>query len=131
MAENISKGYIVDASFVLAFLLPDEYAKNVDRKFELYSQNKIHFMSTYLLPFEVLNGLKIAVLRKRLNKKLATSLASNFFYFKIKLIKIDLKKSFLLALKRGLTIYDASYLYLTKSKNASLLTQDKRLEQLS
>src|SRR3990167_5563731 len=117
MAENINEEYVVDASFVISFLLPDERVLEVDRKFELYSQNAIHFVSTYLLPFEVLNGLKNAVIRKRINDNLATKLASIFFDYKIRLIKIELYKTFLLALKQNLSVYDASYVYLAKSQN--------------
>lgn len=127
MGESTKEHFVIDASFVLAFLLPDEYIQNVDNKFALYSQNKIHFFSTYLLPFEVLNALKVAVLRKRLDKNLAIKLASNFFDYKITLIKTDLDKSLQFAIKNNLTVYDASYVYLAKSKNIPLLTLDKRL----
>jgi predicted nucleic acid-binding protein len=129
MAENINKDYVVDASFILAFLLPDEHAPEVDQKFELYSKKLARFTSTYLLPFEVLNALKSAVLRKRIDIKLATKLASVFLAYKIRLIEIEPYKAFLIALKHNISVYDASYTHLAKVSNLPLLTQDKSMKE--
>ena len=53
------KTVAVDASFILAYLLPDE--KTPDEKlFAQHNDGEIQFISTYLLPFEVLNSLKCA-----------------------------------------------------------------------
>ena len=72
MAESTNRQFVVDASFVLAILLPDENVKALDNTLDLYAQGKIGFFSTHILPFEVLNGIRSAVLRKRINKNLAT-----------------------------------------------------------
>ena len=46
MDENISGEVVVDASFILAFLLPDEKVDQVDKIFDLYEVGKINFIST-------------------------------------------------------------------------------------
>ena len=127
MAESTNRQFVVDASFVLAILLPDENVKALDNTLDLYAQGKIGFFSTHILPFEVLNGIRSAVLRKRINKNLATKLASHFFDLKIPVIDVDFGNTFQLAVRNNLTVYDASYVYLAKSKNIPLLTQDRQL----
>lgn len=129
MAENIKKEYVIDASFVLSFLLPDESNKDTAYLFRSYGKGEIDFVSTYLLPFEVLNGIKTAVKRKRLSKNIALELIKEFLQFEITLEKIDLYQAFLLSQQRNLTLYDASYVYLAKVKSLSLLTLDKALKQ--
>ena len=58
MGEDINGEVVVDASFILAFLLPDERVEQVDEIFYLYETGKITLFSTKLLPFEILNGLR-------------------------------------------------------------------------
>lgn len=131
MGEDISGKVVVDASFILAFLLPDERVDEVDEKFDLYEDGKIALISTKLLPFEILNGLRNSILRKRITKPVAPGLLSEFFKLKITFEEIEFKKMFLLSLKENLSIYDASYVFLARSKGIPLLTQDGRLKKLA
>lgn len=126
MEGNI-KTFCVDASFVLSFLLPDETARNADDVIDQYSNGDINLFSTLLLPFEVLNGLKTAVKRKRITKKLAGKLALDFLNLEIPLESVDFVKAFDLSQRRDLTVYDASYVLCSKMHNATLLTLDKKL----
>lgn len=129
MAAN--KKYIVDASFILSFLLPDEDHTEVDQVFNQYGVGDVNFLSTHLLPFEVLNGLKLAVVRKRINTKYAKERMKEFFNYNIKLVSVDFFKVFDLAQKHNLTVYDASYLYLSRVQKTQLLTADKALQKLA
>ena len=131
MGENISGEVVVDASFILAFLLPDERVDEVDQVFDLYEEGKINFISTQLLPFEVFNSLRNAILRKRITKKQADDLGVEFFKIEINLEEIDFGTAFSLPLSQGLSFYDASYVYLARSKRISLLTFDSRLKRLA
>jgi len=79
MGENIKLEFVVDASFVISFLLPDEDIEEVQRFFREQSLSKIYFYSTQLLSFEVLNTLKMAETRKRITKRKASSLVKQFF----------------------------------------------------
>jgi len=130
MAASIKK-YIVDASFVLSFLLPDEDHSAVDHFFNQYKAGIIDLLSTTLLPFEVLNGLKLAVIRKRINTKYAKERMKEFFNYQIRLAGVDFFEVFDLVQKHSLTVYDASYFYLSRVKKTQLLTSDEALHKLA
>ena len=131
MAEDISGEIVVDASFILAFLLPDERVEQADEIFDLYEDGKIDFISSVLLPFEILNGLRNSILRKRITKQQAADLAKEFFKIKISLVEIDFKQTFSLSLKENLSVYDASYVWLARLRRIPLLTLDSRLKRLT
>ena len=126
-----SKKYLVDASFILSFLLPDEDHTSTDQFFKEYKAGLIDFLSTPLLPFEVINGLKLAVVRKRINSKYARMRMKEFFNYNIKLSGINFFEVFDLSQKTKLTVYDACYLYLSRLKKLKLLTSDQALQKLA
>jgi len=130
MEENIREVFAIDASFLLNYLLPDEKNPQVDNIVNRYIARNINFISTTLLSFEVLNSFHILTLRKRLTDEFARKLAKLFFKLDIICYEIDMYQVFLLAQKNHLTVYDASYLYLAKSKNIPLLTLDEKLKLL-
>lgn len=131
MAEDTDGEVVVDASFILAFLLPDERVDEVDEKFDLYEIGKIHLISTTLLPFEILNSLRNSILRKRITKSISLHLVTEFFKLKIGLEEIDFKQALSLSLRENLSFYDASYIFLARSKEIPLLTLDSRLKKLA
>jgi predicted nucleic acid-binding protein len=122
--------FVVDASFVLGFLLPDERKSQVDSVFIDYKEGKISLISSLLLEFEVGNGLKSAYLSKRLSKNEVKKNIRLFSEYGIKEIGIDLEKTVELALKYNLSFYDAGYVYIAKKEKANLLSFDKRLQYL-
>ncbi|MBI2020010.1 type II toxin-antitoxin system VapC family toxin [Candidatus Daviesbacteria bacterium] len=124
------KKYIVDASFVLSFLLPDEKHEDVDQFFNQYKGGIIDLWSTALLPFEVVNGLKLAVDRKRISTKYAKERMREFFDYGITLYSVNLFEVFDLSQKHELTIYDAGYYFLAKQEKTHLLTKDEKLDKL-
>jgi len=131
MAENTKKYYIVDASFVLSYLLNDEQIDLVDEYFEKFTNEEISLIAPLLLPFEVMNGLRVGVLRKRITEEVSLKLAKEFFALFIPLEEIKLQNALKLALENHLSVYDASYLSLTKTHNSPLLTLDKKLRALA
>lgn len=128
MPEENIKTYIIDASFVLAFLLPDERSEEVKEVFAQYALGKANFISAGLLPFEVTNGLKSAI-PKRLNKQTAKILLEDFINYKIVLKEVSLKQALNLSLSCDLSVYDAAYLYLARFQHLPLLTLDKDLQK--
>lgn len=128
MAANIK---VIDASFVLAFLLPDERLDQVEAVFIQLKKHQIELFSTPLLPFEVLNGIKSALFSKRIDKSQALKLADNFLKLGIELKEVGFKEVFDLAVTKKLTVYDAAYLQLSLSNNISLLTFDDQLIRLA
>lgn len=127
----VSNKFIVDASFVLAFLLPDEKHEDVDLVFNKYKEGAIKLSSTPLLPFEVANGLKLAVSRKRIDTKYALNRLKEFLNYKISLKGVDFFEVFGVAQRNNLTVYDACYLYLAKEGKLKLLTRDITLQRLA
>lgn len=127
MAGNI-KTYVVDASFILAFLIPSEKTAQIDEILDEYSVNKVRLISTSLLPYEVLNGLKSASLQKKLSQTTATILGTQFLDLEIEIKEVDFMETFLLANEKKLSVYDASYLLLAKNTGSTLLTFDKHLK---
>lgn len=127
--ENI-RTYIIDSSFMLAHLFPDEKVKKVDEFFIDFSRGRIELHSTQLLPFEVANGLKSAYLKKRVDLSLATELLDTFFLINITFMPVSFHDTLSIATKGGLTAYDASYICLAKQSHFPLLTLDKRLQKI-
>lgn len=131
MREEKPTNYILDASFMLAFLLPDEYIKEVEIIFQKYKVGEINFISPHLLPFEVVNGLKYALRSKRIDLKTATNLISDFLIYQFIFQRVEMEEVLKLSLDQNLTVYDASYLYLAKTLSAPLLTLDNDLKKKS
>lgn len=102
-----------------------------EKIFVQHNAGKIQFISTYLLPFEVLNSLKFALKQKRIVKFLAEGLSRKFFELEIELLPVKFEEVFRLAEKKNLTVYDAGYLWLAKSKKVKLKTLDKQLEKFA
>lgn len=130
MEENIREQFVVDASFVINYLLPDEKNPQSDFVFQEYARKNISLISNQLLPFEVLNSLRYAVLRKRIASSFAENMTTFFFDLYIVCYPVDMYQTFLFAQKNNLTVYDASYVWLAKEKGIKLLTFDTRLQQL-
>ena len=127
-AGNI-KTHIIDASFILAYLLPDEDVQVVNKTFEEYAQGKIRLISSPLLAFEVINSLREAT-RKRINKAQALNLTIEFLKIDITYQDINFEQLIRLSIDNNLSAYDASYLYLAQKENTKLLTLDTKLKNL-
>ena len=130
MAESI-KTLVVDASFVLSFLLPDEEKPESDQVFTDYKEGRIRLISSPILPFEVLNALKTAVKQKRIEKSRGEILGQSFLKLHIYLERMEYAEIFVLALKHDITVYDASYLFVAQKLDVSLRTFDKALQKLN
>ncbi len=129
MDENTS--FVIDASSVVSFLLPDETTESITEIFQKYKNGRVRLISTVLLPFEVLNGLKVALLRKRIESDVINEVAKTFFDLEIPLEKIDYLSALSLAIKTNLSYYDAAYLQLSQGTHLPLLTLDKKLKTLA
>ena len=131
MAENIKDYFVIDASFTLSYFLPDEESALADKLFGKYACKEVYFMSTALFPFEVLNSLKVNILRRRISHDFGLNLAHQFLDYLIPIEEIDFLKTFEIAVEENLTVYDASYVALARKKKCQLLTLDQRLEKLA
>lgn len=127
MVENIKEIFVIDASYLLAFLL-NENNHEVNELMKQYKVKQINLISTTLLKFEVCNALRTAVLRKRINKFKAQKLLQAFLEFDIVEEKVNYLQVLKLALSKRITFYDASYLFLALSNRMRLLTLDNLLK---
>lgn len=120
--------YVLDATFALAALLPDEaHIKEVDHVFEEYVSGACRFSTTPLLPFEVGNGLIMAARRKRITHETACTLYSSFLRFRFEYHDVDYGEVALLAIAKDITVSDASYVWLAQKEKIQLLTLDKKI----
>lgn len=130
MAGNID--FVVDASIILAWLLPDEREEMVNRIFASYRVKKSHIYAPKLLIYELMNGLKSAILRKRIDWLKAKRAIEVFKQMKFDLIdqggeEVTIVK---LANKLNLSVYDAAYVVLAKKLKVKLMSLDKKLQNL-
>jgi len=109
---------VVDASYALSWLLPDE-----NKPLTKVGQK----IAPTLLPYEVTNALKMAVLRGRINEDLAQRLLNEFLNWQINYQGVDYNEVIQIATRGKLSAYDASYVYLARKMKCELLTWDKKL----
>ncbi|OGG18476.1 hypothetical protein A2721_01665 [Candidatus Gottesmanbacteria bacterium RIFCSPHIGHO2_01_FULL_47_48] len=127
MAVNV-KTFVIDASAVLSFLLSEE-TPNIDQRFNEFLNSEIQLVSSALLPYEVLNSLKMSVIRKRISSPQALELAETFLDYHILTKQVNYKDCLKLALSENLTFYDASYLRVSKDLHHPLITLDPHLQK--
>ena len=130
MAVNID--LVVDASIVLAWLLPDEREVTVNRIFAAYRQKKSHIFAPKLITYELMNGLKSAILRKRIDWLKARQIIKVFKQMKFELIDQNGEEETIMKLanKLSLSVYDAAYVSLSRKFKLKLLSLDKKLAKL-
>jgi len=123
--------YVVDASYVLNNILPDEAGSiNPDKYFVKFLKMQCRFISSDLLFFEISNALLNNVRRKRLNINDALFILEKSLLLQFDLQRVDHSKVLTLASQKQLSGYDASYLYLALSLKVKLLSFDKQLIQI-
>ena len=130
MVANI-KTFVVDASFVLSSLLPDEKSPKADKLLKKYVAGEINLISTNVFELEVFNGFRSAILQNRITRSDALEIAEKFLKLSISCENVDSFESFLIAHKKNLSVYDAAYVFLARSKNVTLLSLDKKLTTLA
>lgn len=116
-----TKGVVIDASYVLSWLLPDEERPTDQPKYKFAPD---------LLRYEVVNALRSNVVQGRIDKKLAQILLETFDEWQIQYKEVDMKLVLDLAVENRLSGYDASYLWLARKLKTKLLTWDKKLAGL-
>jgi len=124
---------VIDASVILSYILPDEkIPSKIKKVFNNFIDSEVGFMAPTLLKLEVANALRSAVVQKRIRAEIAKKILAKFLELKIQYSSTANVSSILeIALKNKLSVYDATYLYLSKKENAQLLSLDKKLAKLA
>jgi predicted nucleic acid-binding protein len=122
--------FVLDASVVLAWLLPDERSVVAQRLLLRSVQDRPRAPS--LLLIEVGNALLQAERRTRLARATRLELLDAFTALPIALEPLaaeTMLRAGELAARHGLTVYDAGYLELAIARSCALATFDERLGQ--
>lgn len=125
--------FVVDASAVLAWLMPDEFSEELDAHLDRWKEGEEVYAPS-LLRYEVANALVSACFRKKriTQEEMVTKLAEFDgleFVFDDWCELAVTKSTVLLSEKYSLSIYDASYLDLALLLGVELVTLDADLEE--
>ena len=121
---------VIDASVAFKWYLDDE---NLGTKalniLTHYISNEINLMAPSLIEYEVMNGLKIAQKRGRIDKKTLQIAIEGFFYLEISLFNASHFSNKVLDIvnSQNISSYDANYLALAENEKTPFVTADKVL----
>jgi predicted nucleic acid-binding protein len=120
--------FVLDASVVLAWLLPDEHSETAERLIGKITTERLRAPSLLLL--EVGNALLHAERRGRLRRELRLEMLEAFTTLPIAIEPTGAEamlRASELAAARSLTVYDACYLELSIARRCALASFDRRL----
>ena len=118
---------VVDASVVVKWFVQEEWSEEAGALKEDYAAGKVDLIAPSVMPFEVLNALRYS---GAFNEYELIEAAEALEDFQITLYGLEgnyAKETVKLAMRRGITIYDASYIALAIVRRAVLWTADEKL----
>lgn len=122
------KTYIIDASVILAWLLPDELYKTAANKIlDFYGEKKIRLTAPTLLPYEVINGLRTAIIRRRIKTSVLPTFIKLYKALEIELINPDELYILQTAVRANISAYDSTYATLANTQNIPFITADRKM----
>ncbi|ADI31899.1 type II toxin-antitoxin system VapC family toxin [Staphylothermus hellenicus] len=118
---------VVDASVIVKWFVEEKYSREAWLLRDAYVDGLIDINAPSLLPYEVLNALKYSgAFGEDELKKIGEALDD--FQFTLYDLKGELSmKSIEIAMRKGITVYDASYVALAMMLNTKLYTADEEL----
>ena len=125
------KVVVVDASLVLALVLPDESSQTAEQLFARSATDEIDLLTTPIFELEVANGIHQAYRRRRIAGTDRVSCLSLALRLPIRRVEggADGDLLFSLADRHGVSVYDAAYLALAITQDAFLATEDATLRK--
>jgi predicted nucleic acid-binding protein len=121
------KVIVADASVIVKWFVEEDYTKNALKIRKDYMTGTIDIWSTQLMPFEVLNVLRY---NQHLGQEEVGKASRSLSKFKVALYPIldeIAELSIQDALRYGLSVYDSSYLALSKFFDKELYTADEKM----
>lgn len=132
-AENINRLYVVDASVVAKWALPDEeHLENAMKVKSDHVKGATNLSAPTFLPLEITNALWRAIKLKRLSQNDAEQSLKKLDTLGISHYPIEWSESSTvldIARQFDIAVYDAAYVYLSDKLNAPLITSDNKLIQ--
>ncbi|HDN79197.1 MAG: hypothetical protein DRI61_06260 [Chloroflexi bacterium] len=118
---------VVDASVALKWGLDDEehVAQAVALRDDWVLYKKHRLVAPSLFYYEVINGLRTAVLRGRITQELGAEILRNILGIGVLLVDPEAERIYRLACNHGIAAYDAAYLALAEALDCLLWTGDK------
>ena len=130
----MSQPYVVDCSFVMAFLLGEDEGERMEAVLRQTVKQGGLLHAPGLLPYEINNVLTIAHRKKRITDRERQEMLDDFFLLPVRcdaLIDPHVHRRIgTFAKEHQLTAYDAAYLELADRISAKLLTLDNDLLKL-
>lgn len=117
---------VVDESALVAILFGEDGADAVGTRLQ-----EATLVAPAVLQFEVANACLTKLRRDATLKDVFGQIYAARNYIRIDSLPVDFDAVLVLANETGLTVYDASYLWLARSRNAELVTLDKRLDAVA
>ena len=127
MDINTKDKFVIDASFVLAYILNENVLFVDSLIFDILSKN-CQLLAPDIINYEVANILAQKTQQNKIKPVDAIELWDNFMSLSIKTLSVDWNNVLPISIKFNLTSYDASYLYLVKSEKSKFLTLDNKLK---
>lgn len=121
---------VIDASVILAWLLPLEtLQEKANMLIRLYEQAATDFLCPIITRYEVLNGLRSAVLSKRIRTEQLDEAYRRYDALAIPTddVFVPNNETLHLAITHDLSLYDASYIHLAFLQGFRLVTADKKI----
>jgi len=131
MAKKINS-LVIDSSVVLAYLLSEPIAGGYVEKLEMARDGKSVLLAPKLQLYEILNGIKTCVLRKRIPKSDASQMWQKYLAMGIQLCDQDGRGEEIVkvSLDYNLTAYDGAYVVLARDEKVELVSLDDRMVKL-
>lgn len=118
---------VVDASVALKWQLNDEehVSQAISLRNDFYIRGVFKVIAPQLLLYEMVNGIAVAVRRRRLDAETAVTALGNLLPLGVELRAVAPMTGLGLPLRYGLASYDAAYLVLAESEGYDLWTADR------
>ena len=132
MTSYASEAFVLDASVTATWLLPDEHTDASARAFARIRSGLVDVQAPDLWLFECANIIANSVRRKRVAAADAMLVWSvlDAVRSRVELVRLEpgqVRACLALSIELGLTVYDATYLWLASSLGLPLLTHDAAL----
>ena len=118
---------IVDASVVAKWFVEEDFSKEARLLMKKYVEGLVDLAAPNIMPYEVINALKYSgAFGEEELKRVAETL--EYFQVALHMFSGELaSKAIEIAMRKGLTIYDSSYIALAHKQNSILYTADQKI----
>ena len=121
------KEIVVDASVVVKWFVEEEHSREARMLRDSYVDGLINISAPSLLPYEVLNALKYSGAFGEEELKEIARILDDYQFTLYDLEGEMASKAIEIAMRRGATIYDTSYVALALKLGTAMYTADEKL----